>query len=107
VSAPEPLPAHTSGPGTAADAAVCVRFWASARAAAGVPELVVRVPGEVGLDTLVDLVLAGLPDRDRLRRVLTVCSVLVGDRPAGGVERGSVRVSPGATVEFLPPFAGG
>jgi molybdopterin converting factor small subunit len=84
-----------------------VRFWASARAAAGVPEVSVEVPGEVALDALVDLVLDRLPRRDGLRRVLDVCSVLVGDRPAGAAERASVRVSPGSTVEFLPPFAGG
>jgi sulfur-carrier protein len=88
-----------------------VRFWASARAAAGVPEVVVAVPGEVDLDTLVGLVLDRLADRladrDRLRTVLEVCSVLIGDRPAGAAARGSVRVASGATVEFLPPFAGG
>jgi len=84
-----------------------VRFWASARAAAGVPEVTVPVPGEVPLDTLVKLVLARLTGRDGLGRVLDVCSVLVGDRPAGAAERASVRVPPGSTVEFLPPFAGG
>ncbi len=84
-----------------------MRFWASARAAAGVPEVTVPVPDVIGLDALVDLVLAALPDREGLARVLEVCSVLVGDRPAGGAERAAVRVPPGATVEFLPPFAGG
>ncbi len=107
MSAPQPLPAHPSGPGPAEEEQVCVRFWASARAAAGVPELVLRVPGEVDLDVVVELVLDQLPGRDGLRKVLEVCSVLVGDRPAGAAERGSVRVAPGSTVEFLPPFAGG
>jgi sulfur-carrier protein len=69
--------------------------------------VVVPVPGEVALDELVDLVLARLGEPDRLRRVLEACSVLVGDRPAGAAQRASVRVPPGATVEFLPPFAGG
>ncbi len=107
MGASEPVPAHTSGPPPASDGEVCVRFWASARAAAGVPEVMVPVPGEVALDTVVDLVLTGLSGRDGLRRVLEVCSVLVGDRPAGAAERASVRVAPGSTVEFLPPFAGG
>jgi molybdopterin converting factor small subunit len=84
-----------------------VRFWASARAAAGVAEVSVPVASATGLDAVVDLVLAALPDRPDLARVLGVCSVLVGDRPAGGAERAAVRVDPGATVEFLPPFAGG
>jgi hypothetical protein len=65
------------------------------------------VPGDVGLDALVDLVLHDLPDRPDLGRVLAVCSVLVGDRPAGAAERSAVVVAPGSTVEFLPPFAGG
>ena len=107
MSPPEPFPAHPPEPEAAADGEICVRFWASARAAAGVPEVAVRVPGEVNLDTLVGLVLDQLPGRDRLRRVLEVCSVLVGDRPAGSADRASLRVPPGATVEFLPPFAGG
>jgi len=107
MSAAEPLPAHPSGPGTTPGGDVCVRFWASARAAAGVPEVVVRVPGEVGLDAVVELVLDTLTGRDGLGKVLGVCSVLVGDRPAGAADRGSVRVAPGSTVEFLPPFAGG
>ena len=102
MSAPEPSAAHPSGGGE-----VCVRFWASARAAAGVPEVTVRVPGEVGLDALVALVLRDLSDRADLGRVLGVCSVLVGDRPVGGARRATVVVPAGATVEFLPPFAGG
>ena len=107
MSAAEPRPAHPSGPGPASDGEVCVRFWASARAAARVPEVAVRVPGEVDLDALVELVLAEVPGGDTLRKVLDVCSVLVGDRPAGAADRRAVRVAPGSTVEFLPPFAGG
>ena len=102
MSLPGPPAARPSG-----GSGVRVRFWASARAAAGVPEVVVEVPGEVGLDDLVGRVLRELPGRAELGRVLGVCSVLVGDRPAGAVERRSVVVAPGATVEFLPPFAGG
>ncbi len=107
MSAAEPDPAHTSGPA----AQVCVRFWASARAAAGVAEVQVEVPGRVGLDELVGRVLDQLvflgAERPGLERVLAVCSVLVGDRPAGSAERAGVEVVPGDTVEFLPPFAGG
>ena len=103
MSAPEPSAAHD--PGNAGQ--VLVRFWASARAAAGVSELAVAVPGEVPLDALVASVLRDLPRRDDLPRVLGVCSVLVGDRPAGAAERADVVVPPGSTVEFLPPFAGG
>ena len=103
MNAAEPSPAHTSGPG----GTVTVRFWASARAAAGVPEITLDAPGEVDLDTLVDRVLDQLGDRPDLARVLRVCSALVGDRPVGPGDRSSVVVPPGTTVELLPPFAGG
>ena len=33
--------------------------------------------------------------------------VLVGDQPVGTLAPEAVVVPPGATVEFLPPFAGG
>ncbi len=82
---------------------VTVRFWASARAAAGTAETAVEVSGPV---TLADLV-ARLDGSDRLIEVLAACSVLVGDRPVGTRDRADVLVPVGATVEFLPPFAGG
>jgi molybdopterin synthase sulfur carrier subunit len=102
VSAPEPSPAQPSVGGE-----ICVRFWASARAAAGAAAVTVQVPGEIALDELVDQLLRDLRHRPDLGRVLGVCSVLVGDRPAGAADRASVVVRPGTTVEFLPPFAGG
>ena len=83
---------------------VLVRYWASARAAAGVAEEHVEAPGPLTLAELVDRLGR---DRPRLERVLGVCSVLVGDRPAGSGDRAGVRVGPGDVVEFLPPFAGG
>lgn len=93
-----------SGSGT-----VLVRFWASARSAAGTPECEVVVPGEMDLAELESRVVAQLAagEPSSLRRVLGVCSVLVGDRPAGGAERSTTRVTAGDVVEFLPPFAGG
>lgn len=83
-----------------------VRYWAAARSAAGLPEEDVEVTGPV---TLADL-RAEVVRRhagSRLESVLGVCSVLVGDRPVGSQEPAEVVVPPGATVEFLPPFAGG
>ncbi|WP_211288002.1 MoaD/ThiS family protein [Mumia flava] len=44
---------------------------------------------------------------DRFTRVLEICSVLVGEQPVGGADPETVDVPPGATVELLPPFAGG
>lgn len=95
---PQPPDAH--GPETA----VTVRYWAGARAAAGVPEDVFEVSGPVTLAEVVRRVLAAHPAAER---VVGVCSVLVGDRPVGGHDPEDVVVEPGTTVELLPPFAGG
>ena len=86
---------------------VTVRYWAAARAAAGVDAE--PVPVEEGA-TLAD-VLAEIRSRhgarSRLAEVLGVCSVLVGDRPVGSRAPEDVRLVAGDTVELLPPFAGG
>jgi molybdopterin converting factor small subunit len=77
-----------------------VRYFAAARAAAGVAEE--SVPGGRSLDELAD----DLARRhgERLARVLGVASFLVNgvachDRQAP--------IPAGATVDVLPPFAGG
>ncbi|MGX7677176.1 MoaD/ThiS family protein [Plantactinospora sp. DSM 117369] len=77
-----------------------VRYFAAARAAAGVPEE--TVPGGGSLDQL-----AGeLVDRhgERLATVLEMASFLV-DGVAWHDRRAPLPV--GATVDVLPPFAGG
>jgi molybdopterin synthase sulfur carrier subunit len=85
---------------------VILRYWAAARSAAGVAEDAVDVSGPVTLAELEAEAVRRHPGT-RLAEVLGVCSVLVGDRPAGAVDPTEVKVEPGATVEFLPPFAGG
>ncbi|MFI5913849.1 MoaD/ThiS family protein [Dactylosporangium sp. NPDC051541] len=75
-----------------------VRYFAGARAAAGVPE------EKVEAATLGELVAALTADRPRLAGVVTACSFLVDgtswrDRDA--------RLPAAATVDVLPPFAGG
>lgn len=85
---------------------VTVRFWAAARAAAGVESEELPVDGPTTLADVVRRVLEAHPDA-QLERVIGVCSVLVGDRPAGGRAADEVVVRPGDSVEFLPPFAGG
>lgn len=75
-----------------------VRYFAGARAAAGLPEEKVQA---ATLGQLVDAVTA---DRPRLAAVLTACSFLVDgtswrDRDAA--------LPATATVDVLPPFAGG
>jgi molybdopterin synthase sulfur carrier subunit len=85
---------------------VTVRYWASARAAAGVATDELPVDGPVSLADLRDRAVALHPGT-RLEAVLGVCSVLVGDRPVATQDPAMVIVGPGETVEFLPPFAGG
>ncbi|WP_370248106.1 MoaD/ThiS family protein [Nocardioides sp.] len=84
---------------------VRVRYWAGARAAAGVAEDLLPVGGPTTVGAIRDLAVAAHPGAD-LARVLGVCSVLVGEQPAGK-DPAAHPVAPGDTVEFLPPFAGG
>ena len=83
-------------------AKVTVRYWAAAKAAAGVAE------ESYEADTL-----AGALDavRERhpgeLTRVLLRCSFLVDGDPVGPRAQETVRRADGGTVEVLPPFAGG
>lgn len=85
---------------------ITVRYWASARAAAGVEADDLSVTGAL---TLIDVVrrASSLHPGTRLPGVLEVCSVLVGDQPVSSRDPEAVLVQPGQTVEFLPPFAGG
>ena len=87
-------------------AQVTVRYWAAARAAAGVAEDQLAVDGEVTLADVVRRVL-DLHPVDRFPDLIRICSVLVGERPAGTRSPEQVPVRPGDTVEFLPPVAGG
>lgn len=86
---------------------VRLRYWAAARAAAGVAEDLVEVPGPCSLADLKARALDLHGSSPRFAAVLEVCSVLVDDRPVGSDDPEHVVVRPGETVEFLPPFAGG
>lgn len=90
--------ASPGGTGPGAASSVTVRYWAGARAAAGVDGETFEAPGTVGV--LVAAMAAAHPD---LRPVLPVCSILVDGLAAGSADP----VPPGAVVEVLPPFAGG
>lgn len=83
-----------------------VRYWAAARAAAGVAEEKLEVSGPLTLAEVVRRVVAR-HESPRLGEVIAVCSVLLGDRPVKSQDPGAVVVRPGESVEFLPPFAGG
>lgn len=76
---------------------VTVRYWAGARAAAGVDEEAVHA-------TSVHEVVAALSKRSsKLAGVLALSSLLVD----GHVVRTDASLSDGQTIEVLPPFAGG
>ena len=81
-----------------AAAVVTVRYWAGARAAAGVDVETVEAAGSVA-----ELVARLGAVRPGLRPVLAVASVLVDGRAGSGGDP----VPAGALVEVLPPFAGG
>jgi len=85
-----------------ADATVHVRYFAGARAAAGVQEESVRLAAGA---TVRDLV-AELGGRhgDGLARVLTACSFLLDGIT---VRDRSIAVPDGSGIDVLPPFAGG
>jgi molybdopterin synthase sulfur carrier subunit len=82
-----------------APATVTVRYFAGARAASGV-DTETREAGT--LDELVGQLVE--THGQRLARVLTACSFLVDGTAAR--DRTSA-LAPGATVDVLPPFAGG
>lgn len=91
-------------PGDAGPESVTVRFWAAARAAAGVETEVVAAATLAEVEA--ELVQRRPGDR-RFADVLAICSVLVGEVPVGARDHADVALEPGAVVEFLPPFAGG
>ncbi len=83
-----------------------VRYWAAARAAAGVAADELAADAPITLAEVVRRALALHPGT-RLPDVAKACSVLVGDQPVNTEDPDDVWVSPGSTVELLPPFAGG
>jgi len=89
---------HSSEGADASTETVVIRYWAGARAAAGVDAE--QVPA---VATVADLVARLTEAHPALQPVLPVCSVLVGGRASTGEDP----VPAGAVVEILPPFAGG
>jgi sulfur-carrier protein len=83
---------------------VTVRYWAAARAAAGLSEE--RVPAGT-LAALLTEISRRHRDRDRFDDVISTCSILVGETPVGARDHAEVALAGGDTVELLPPFAGG
>lgn len=100
----QPAPRRETPTETRPAPMVTVRYWAAARAAAG------RHDDAVAASTVAEAlaaVRARHVDNPRLTQILTVSSLLLGDRPLGSVDLSAVRVSAGDVIEVLPPFAGG
>jgi molybdopterin converting factor small subunit len=84
---------------------VLVRYWAAAKAAAGLPEERYPAPGD--LAGLLDAVRERHGADARLAEVLRRCSYLVDEMSPGTRDPSDVPVPDGAVVDVLPPFAGG
>ena len=88
-----------------APATIIVRYFAAARAAAGVPEekLVVLTPATVG-----DVLRAAVARHGaRLEQVLARCSYLLEEVAVHADRTDTAAVADGDVVDVLPPFAGG
>ena len=79
-----------------------IRYWAAARAAAGVAE------EAYDAGTLADAI-GDARDRHgpELSKVLDRCSYVVDEAPVGGRDHHTVTLTDGGSIEVLPPFAGG
>lgn len=83
---------------------VTIRYWAAAKEAAGVAQELAEA------DTLAGAlasVLAARPGDDRLQRVISRSSFLVNGLPVRREAHAATLLDDGATIEVLPPFAGG
>ena len=85
---------------------ISIRYWASARSAAGTDAETLTVDTPITLTEVLRRLGDAHPG-SRLLTVLDACSVLLGDRPVSTEDPDDVLVPAGSTLEFLPPFAGG
>ncbi|MFI9275025.1 MoaD/ThiS family protein [Kitasatospora sp. NPDC052896] len=81
-----------------------IRYWAAAKAEAGVAEEPYRA---ATLAEALARARARHVERPRFARVLGICSFLVDGEPVGARDHATVELTEGGTVEVLPPFAGG
>jgi sulfur-carrier protein len=79
-----------------------IRYWAAARAAAGVSE------EPYDARTLAEALHAARACHgEELGRVLDRCSYVVDAAPVGVRAHDTIQLTDGGTIEILPPFAGG
>ena len=77
-----------------------IRYFAAARAAAGVSEETVPMPDGASVAEVADVLVARHPE---LGRVLTRCSYLLDEVAVRDLDAPAT----GAMLDVLPPFAGG
>lgn len=94
--------AETPTAGQPGTIAVHVRYYASARAAAGTEAETLHLPSGADLATALDVMRA--QHDAALARVLTAASFLLDEV---AVRRRTARLHDGARLDVLPPFAGG
>lgn len=79
-----------------------LRYWAAARAAAGVAEETTSAPTLAAA-----LEEARTRHDDRFATVLGRCSFVVDGDPVGGRDHAGIALTDARLVDVLPPFAGG
>jgi hypothetical protein len=85
-------------------AAGTIRYWASAKAAAGIGE---EAADASTLAEALAIAVARHADRPRFAAVIDVCSFVVDGQPTGRRPHDQVVLAEGWVAEALPPFAGG
>lgn len=81
-----------------------IRYWAAARHEAGTGEEPFRA---ATLAEALEQARVRHADRPRFARALGSCSFLVDGLPVGRRDDAELHLTSGATIEVLPPFAGG
>jgi sulfur-carrier protein len=100
---PSPVPERVDETGLT-QPSVTVRYWGSARAAAGCVE------ERVGAETVaaaLDEVRSRHAADPSFAKILDVASFLLGEQPVTSRVLAGVEVHDGDTLDVLPPFAGG
>jgi sulfur-carrier protein len=85
-------------------ARVTIRYWAAAKAAAGLPEESLEA---VTLRDALNAAVARRKPGSHLAQVLARSSFLVDANQVGHADPQSIVLDDGAVIEVLPPFAGG
>jgi sulfur-carrier protein len=101
---PEPADRAETSVSTVSAPKVRIRYWAAARAAAGVADEVVEARTVADALAAARAAHTGEP---RFATILSVCSFLLAEAPLGTRDLAHVAIVDGDILDVLPPFAGG